>query len=100
MTSLNQSNIAINHQPGFLENLAQTQLEKRLNKIPHGVLVIEDGPESKSFGNKTLPTDVSAKIVIHDPALIVTSRLAARSVVPKLLCSANGLPQILSTWFD
>ncbi len=68
MTSLNQSNIAINHQPGFLQNFAQSQLEKRLNKIPHGVLVIEDGGEVKSFGNKNSLTDVSAKIVIHDPS--------------------------------
>ena len=67
MTSFNQSNIAINHQPGLLENFAQTQLEKRLSKIPYGVLVIEDGSESKSFGDKNLPGDVSAKIVIHDP---------------------------------
>ena len=68
MTSLNQSNIAINHQPGFLQNFAQSQLEKRLNKIPHGVLVVEDGGEVKSFGNKNSLTDVSAKIVIHDPS--------------------------------
>jgi len=68
MTSLHQSNIAINHQPGFLENFAQTQLEKRLRKIPHGILVIEDGPESKSFGDKKLLADISAKIVIHDPS--------------------------------
>ena len=68
MTSLNQSNIAINHQPGFLENFAQAQLEKRLCKIPHGILVIEDGSESKSFGNKKLLADISAKIVIHDPS--------------------------------
>ena len=68
MTSLNQSNIAINPQPGFLENLAQTQLEKRLRKIPYGILVIEDGSESRSFGDKKLLTDISAKIVIHDPS--------------------------------
>ena len=68
MTYLNQSNIAINHQPGFLENFAQTQLEKRLCKIPRGILVIEDGTESKSFGDKKLLADISAKIVIHDPS--------------------------------
>ena len=68
MTSLNQSNIAINHQPGFLENFAQTQLERRLSKIPRGILVIEDGAESKSFGDKKLLADISAKIVIHDPS--------------------------------
>ena len=61
MTSLNQSNIAINHQPGLLESFAQTQLEKRLSKIPRGILVIEDGSKSKSFGNKKLHTDISAK---------------------------------------
>ena len=66
MTSLNQSNIAVNQQPGLLENFAQNQLEKRLYNIPHGVLVIEDGAESKSFGNKTSPTDISAKMIIHD----------------------------------
>jgi cyclopropane-fatty-acyl-phospholipid synthase len=69
MTSLNQPNIAVNQQqPGFLENFAQNQLEKRLHKMPHGVLVIEDGSESKSFGNKTVAADISAKIVIHDPS--------------------------------
>jgi cyclopropane-fatty-acyl-phospholipid synthase len=68
MTSLNQSNIAINHQLGFLENFAQNQLERRLSKIPRGVLVIEDGSESKSFGNKKFPADINAKIVIHDPS--------------------------------
>ena len=68
MTSLNRSNIAVNHQPGLLENFAQNQLERRLNNIPRGILVIEDGSESKSFGNKKLPADISAKIVIHDPS--------------------------------
>ena len=68
MTSLNQSNIAIIHQPGFLENFAQTQLEKRLSKIPHGILVIEDGSESKIFGNKNSLIEVNARIVIHDPS--------------------------------
>jgi cyclopropane-fatty-acyl-phospholipid synthase len=67
MTYLNQSNIAINHQPGFLGNFAQAQLEKRLCKIPRGILVIEDGSESKSFGKKESVADISAKIVIHDP---------------------------------
>jgi cyclopropane-fatty-acyl-phospholipid synthase len=66
MTSLNQSNIAVNQQPGLLENFAQNQLEKRLYNIPHGDLGIEDGAESKSFGNKTSPTDISAKMIIHD----------------------------------
>ena len=68
MTTLNQSNIVINQQPGLLGNFAQTQLERRLNKIPRGILVIEEGSESKSFGIKKLPADISAKIVIHDPS--------------------------------
>jgi cyclopropane-fatty-acyl-phospholipid synthase len=68
MTTLNQSNIAINHQPGFLENFAQGQLEKRLCKIPRGILVIEDGSESKSFGIRESAADVYATIVIHDPS--------------------------------
>jgi cyclopropane-fatty-acyl-phospholipid synthase len=68
MTSINQSNIAINHQTGFLGNFAQGQLEKRLSKIPHGILVIEDGSESKIFGSRDSSVDVNARIVIHDPS--------------------------------
>ena len=66
MTNLNQSNIAVNHQPGLLGNLAQTQLEKRLSKIPRGVLCIEDAFGSKIFGKKLVKSDLSARIVIHD----------------------------------
>jgi len=67
MTSINQTNIAINQESGFLKNFAQNQLEKRLRKIPRGILVIEDGTDAKSFGEKKSPTDISARIVIHDP---------------------------------
>jgi cyclopropane-fatty-acyl-phospholipid synthase len=66
MTTLNQSNIAINRQPGLLQDFARNQLEKRLAEIPRGVLVIEDGSESKCFGNRNQAVDVSARIVIHD----------------------------------
>jgi len=68
MTNLNQSNIAVNHQPSLLGNFAQTQLEKRLSKIPRGTLYIEDDSGLKSFGKKIVPTDLSARIVIHDPS--------------------------------
>jgi cyclopropane-fatty-acyl-phospholipid synthase len=68
MTNLNQSDIAVNHQPSLLGNFAQTQLEKHLSKIPRGVLYIEDDSGLKSFGKKIVPTDLSARIVIHDPS--------------------------------
>ncbi|NNE63866.1 MAG: class I SAM-dependent methyltransferase [Gammaproteobacteria bacterium] len=66
MTSLNQTDTALTHEPGFINKLAQTLLEKRLSKIPHGILVIDDGDESKCFGVKQSPVDISAKIVIED----------------------------------
>jgi len=66
MTSLNQLNIATSHQPGLRENLAQSLLEKRLCKLPRGMLVIEGLSETKSFGSKNALTDISARIVIHD----------------------------------
>jgi len=69
MNHLNQSNISINHQPAILGDFVQSQLEKRLSKIPRGILVIEDGSGSKSFGKKNLPADISARIVVHDPSV-------------------------------
>lgn len=66
MTYLNQSEIVTNNQPGFLESIAQTQLEKRLRKLPHGVLVIEDGSETRRYGNSDLSNGVDGRIIIHD----------------------------------
>jgi cyclopropane-fatty-acyl-phospholipid synthase len=66
MTSLNQSSIAISRHSGIQENLAQALLEKRLRKMPRGILVIEDGSGSKSFGSEAAPTDIRATIVIHE----------------------------------
>lgn len=66
MTSLNQTNTALTQETGFINKFAQTQLEKRLSKIPQGLLVIDDGEESKCFGVKRSPVDISAKIIIQD----------------------------------
>ena len=66
MTYLNQSEFAVNNQPGFLEYIAQAQLDKHLQKLPRGLLLIGDGSELRSYGNKDALNDISAKIVIHD----------------------------------
>jgi cyclopropane-fatty-acyl-phospholipid synthase len=66
MTYLNQSEIEINSQPGFLGNFAQTQLDKSLRKLPRGLLMIKDGTELKSYGNDSLTNSISAQIEIHD----------------------------------
>ena len=66
MTSLNQTNTALTHETGFVNKFAQSLLEKRLSKIPHGILVIDDGDESKCFGQRKSHVDISATIVIED----------------------------------
>jgi cyclopropane-fatty-acyl-phospholipid synthase len=66
MTYMNQSNIASNNAPGLLQSFAQSQLEKRLSKIPSGILTIEDGSDFSSFGKKSASSELSARIVIHD----------------------------------
>ncbi len=65
MAYTNQSNIALKNEPGLLQSFAQAQLEKKLSKIPRGILTIEDGPGMTSFGKKSQETLINLRMVKH-----------------------------------
>ena len=49
----------------MLENIARSQLDKHLKRLPRGQLVIEDGLEVSRYGPGEV-NEVSARIIIHD----------------------------------
>ena len=66
MNSINPSAVNTPESPGWLGSFARSQLLKRLQHMPRGYLLIEDGDELHSFGNPNDALGVKAKIVIED----------------------------------
>jgi cyclopropane-fatty-acyl-phospholipid synthase len=67
MNTVNPSAINAPEKPGLIDGFAKNQLLKRLQQMPRGYLLIEDGDELHGFGNPADEIDVKAKIVIQDP---------------------------------
>jgi len=65
MNTLTPSAVNTSSRLGFFGNLAKGQLLKRLQALPRGYLVIEDGEDTHRFGNQA-GSSVRAKIVIED----------------------------------
>jgi cyclopropane-fatty-acyl-phospholipid synthase len=51
---------------GWLERFARRQMQKHLQRIRCGTLVIEGGGEALQFGDPHSRPDLAAKIVVHD----------------------------------
>ncbi len=66
MNSINPSALNAPAKTGWLGSFAKSQLLKRLQQMPRGYLLIEDGDNLYSFGNPDDPVGVSAKIIIED----------------------------------
>ena len=66
MNTLNQSEIAASPRENIVDRFARSQLIKRLQKIPHGHLRIEQADEVYDFGVSKDSAEVSATIVIND----------------------------------
>ena len=66
MNALTRSVVNTSANLGFFGNLAKSQLLKRLQALPRGYLVFEDGEETHAFGNPACASQVRAKIVISD----------------------------------
>lgn len=67
MNTVNPSVVKVPEKPGLIDGFAKNQLLKRLQQMPRGYLLIEDGDELHGFGNPADEIDVKAKIVIQDP---------------------------------
>ena len=67
MNTVNPSVVKVPEKPGLINGFAKHQLLKRLQQMPRGYLLIEDGDELHGFGNPADEIDVKAKIVIQDP---------------------------------
>ncbi|MBT8433992.1 MAG: cyclopropane-fatty-acyl-phospholipid synthase family protein [Gammaproteobacteria bacterium] len=67
MNTVNSSAVKAPEKPGLIDGFAKNQLLKRLQQMPRGYLLIEDGDELHGFGNPADEIDVKAKIVIQDP---------------------------------
>jgi cyclopropane-fatty-acyl-phospholipid synthase len=66
MNALTRSVVNTSANLGFFGNLAKSQLLKRLQALPRGYLVFEDGDDTHEFGNPACASQVRAKIVIGD----------------------------------
>lgn len=66
MSTVNASAVKTAEKPGLVNSFAKNQLLKRLQQMPHGYLLIEDGDELHGFGNPADVINVKAKIVIQD----------------------------------
>ena len=66
MNTLNPPVVARRESLGLLGNLAKSQVIKRMQALPYGRLVIEDGDEVYEFGNPAEAERVDAKIIVHD----------------------------------
>ncbi|MDH3218003.1 MAG: cyclopropane-fatty-acyl-phospholipid synthase family protein [Gammaproteobacteria bacterium] len=66
MNTVNTSAVKTSDNPGWLGNFAKSQLLKRLQQLPRGYLLIEDGDDLFSFGDPENHAGIKAKIVIKD----------------------------------
>ena len=66
MSTVNPSAVKSAAKSGLIDSFAKNQLLKRLQHMPRGYLLIEDGDELHGFGNPADEIDVKAKIVMHD----------------------------------
>jgi cyclopropane-fatty-acyl-phospholipid synthase len=66
MSTVNASAVKTAVKPGLVNSFAKNQLLKRLQQMPRGYLLIEDGDELHGFGNPADVINVKAKIVIQD----------------------------------
>lgn len=66
MNSINPSVVNTPENSGWLGSFAKSQLLKRLEQMPRGFLLIEDGETLYSFGDPNDSIGVKAKIVIKD----------------------------------
>ncbi|MDH3389748.1 MAG: cyclopropane-fatty-acyl-phospholipid synthase family protein, partial [Gammaproteobacteria bacterium] len=66
MNSVNPSVVKTSDNSGWLGNFAKSQLRKRLQQMPRGYLLIEDGDDLFSFGDPEDRAGIKAKIVIKD----------------------------------
>ncbi len=68
MTQTNHSEVVSNERPGIFKDFAMKQLFKRLDGIPRGRLLVEDGSQIHAFGASNELAEIKASIIIHDQA--------------------------------
>ena len=66
MTLYNQTELTHTERPKLLENFARKQLFKRMDRLPIGRLVIQDGEHSFEFGRSLENGTIEATIIIED----------------------------------
>ncbi len=67
MNTINSSALDAPAKIGWLGSFAKSQLLKRLEQMPRGYLLIEDGENIYSYGDPDDASGVSAKIIMEDP---------------------------------
>ena len=66
MTQINHSEVVSNERSGIFKDFAMKQLFKRLDGIPRGRLLIDDGSQIHAFGASSEVAEIKASIIIHD----------------------------------
>jgi cyclopropane-fatty-acyl-phospholipid synthase len=66
MNTITPSAVNTAENPGFIANLAKSQVIKRLRSLPNGRLTIVDGEETYEFGDLSGAASVKARINVHD----------------------------------